>query len=289
MSLDPLLTADEMRATDRWAIEEQGVPSLTLMERAGEGLAAVAARWAPAGRIAIVCGKGNNGGDGLVAARLLREAGRQVDVLAVAPPGELRGDAAEQLRRLPGAAPEPFDAARLDGASGIVDALLGTGATGPPREPAVIEAMNAAGAPIVAADVPSGVDASTGEVGGPAVRAAATATFHLAKPGLWIHPGKAHAGEVVVVGIGIPDGGPAEQRIGLITPAVLAAMPRCWPARARSSTRCSAPASRASRASRSPARSPLSTGWTRPSWPATSRPGSTRPPASPPVSPSKPT
>jgi ADP-dependent NAD(P)H-hydrate dehydratase / NAD(P)H-hydrate epimerase len=227
--LEPLPTADEMRATDRWAIEEQAVPSLTLMERAGEGLAAVAARHAPAGRIAIVCGKGNNGGDGLVAARLLRQAGRQVDVLAVAPPEELRGDAAEQLRRLPGDPPEPFDAARLDGAAGIVDALRGTGATGPPREPGVIEAMNAAGAPVVAADVPSGVDASTGEVAGPAVRAAATATFHLAKPGLRIHPGKAHAGEVVVVGIGIPDGGPAEPRIGLITPAVLAAMPRRTP------------------------------------------------------------
>ena len=72
--------------------------------------------------------------------------------------------------------------------------MLGTGATGPPREPAVIEAMNRRGAPVVAADVPSGVDASTGEVAGPAVRAVATATFHQAKPGLWIHPGKAHAG-----------------------------------------------------------------------------------------------
>ena len=229
MSLDPLLTAEEMRATDRWAIEELGVPSLTLMERAGEGLAALAARRAPVGRIAIVCGKGNNGGDGLVAARVLRQAARHVDVLAVAPPEELRGDAAEQLRRLPGEPPEPFDADRLGDAAGIVDALLGTGATGPPREPAVIEAMNAAGAPIVAADVPSGVDASTGEVAGPAVRAAATATFHLAKPGLWIHPGKAHAGEVVVVGIGIPDGGPAEPRIGLITGGALAAMPRRTP------------------------------------------------------------
>jgi hydroxyethylthiazole kinase-like uncharacterized protein yjeF len=227
--LEPLLTADEMRATDRWAIEERQVPSLTLMERAGEGLAGVAARRALAGRIAVVCGKGNNGGDGLVAARLLRQAGRQVDVLAAAPADDLRGDAAEQLRRLPGDPPEPFDAARLEGAGAIVDALLGTGATGPPREPAVIEAMNGAGAPIVAADVPSGVDASTGEVAGPAVRAVATATFHLAKPGLWIHPGKAHAGEVEVIAIGIPEGGPAEPRIGLISTGVLAGMPRRTP------------------------------------------------------------
>jgi len=226
---EPLPDAEQMRATDRWAIEEKGVPSLDLMERAGEGLAGVVARWAPGGRIPIVCGKGNNGGDGLVAARLLRQAGRPVDVLAAAPPDELRGDAAEQLRRLPGDPPEPFDAGRLDGAGAIVDALLGTGATGPPRDPAVIEAINAAAAPVVAADVPSGVDASTGEVAGPAVRAVATATFHLAKPGLWIHPGKAHAGDVEVIPIGIPDGAPAEPEIGLVSPGVLAEMPRRTP------------------------------------------------------------
>ena len=224
--LEPLPDAERMRATDRWAIEERGVPSLDLMERAGEGLAALVARRAPQGRIAVVCGKGNNGGDGLVAARLLRHAGREVDVLAVAPPDELRGDAAEQLRRLPGAPPAAFDAARLEDAGGIVDALLGTGATGPPREPAVVEAINAAGAPVVAADLPSGFDASTGEVAGPAVRAVATATFHRAKPGLWIHPGKAHAGEVEVVEIGIPEGAPGEPAIGLIAPGVLAGVPR---------------------------------------------------------------
>ncbi len=224
--LEPLPTAEEMRATDAWAIEERGIPSLDLMERAGEGLARVVARFVPGGRIVVVCGKGNNGGDGLVAARILRQAGREVDVLAAAPPEELRGDAAEQLRRLPGHSPVPFDAARLDGAAGVVDALLGTGATGPAREPAVIEAINAAGAPVVAADVPSGVNASTGEVEGAAVRAVATATFHRAKPGHWIHPGKAHAGTVVVIDIGIPAGAPAEPRIGLIGGGVLEGMPR---------------------------------------------------------------
>jgi NAD(P)H-hydrate epimerase len=224
--MEPLPAAEQMRAIDRWAIEERGVPSLDLMERAGEGLARVTARHVPAGRVVVVCGKGNNGGDGLVAARILREAGRDVEVVAAASPEELRGDAAEQLRRLPGDPPRPFDAARLDGASGIVDALLGTGATGPPREPAVIEAVNAAGARVVAADVPSGVDATTGEVAGPAVRAVATATFHLAKPGLWIHPGKAHAGAVEVIDIGIPSGAPVEAEIGLVRPGVLAEMPR---------------------------------------------------------------
>ena len=134
--LEPLLAAEEMRSVDAWAIETKGVPSLELMERAGEGLARVITQHAPAGRIAIVCGKGNNGGDGLVAARLLRGAGREVDVLAVWPPETLQGDAQEQLRRLPGPAPEPFEPDRLERASAIVDAVLGTGTTGAPREPA---------------------------------------------------------------------------------------------------------------------------------------------------------
>ena len=113
-------------------------------------------------------------------------------------PSGLSDDAAAQLERLPGDAPVPYDAARLDGAKGLVDALLGTGSTGAPRgaDGGAVEAINAAGGNVIAADVPSGVDASTGEVAGAAVRAAATATFHAAKPGLWIAPGKAHAGAV---------------------------------------------------------------------------------------------
>ncbi|HET8758302.1 MAG TPA: NAD(P)H-hydrate dehydratase [Solirubrobacteraceae bacterium] len=226
--MQPLLDAAQMRATDEWAIETKGVPSLDLMERAGEGLARVIAQRAPAGRIAIVCGKGNNGGDGLVAARLLRGAGRDVEVLAVWSTDSLRGDAAEQLERLPGEPPAPFAAERLDGAQLLVDALLGTGASGAPRDPAaaVIEAMNAAKAPVVAADIPSGVDASTGEVPGSAVRAVATGTFHRAKPGLWIRPGKAHAGDVEVIEIGIPRGAPAKPDMGLVADGVLADIPR---------------------------------------------------------------
>jgi ADP-dependent NAD(P)H-hydrate dehydratase / NAD(P)H-hydrate epimerase len=224
--LEPLPDADAMRATDRWAIEERGVPGAALMERAGAGLARMIAARAPSGRIAIACGKGNNGGDGLVAARLLREAGREVDVLAVWPVDEFGPDAAEQAARLPGAAPEAFAPERLDGAGLVVDALLGTGFSGAPRDPAAaaIAAINAARAPVVAADVPSGVDASTGEVEGAAIEAVVTATFHLAKPGLWIHPGKAHAGDVEVVAIGIPDGAPAEARIGRIGRGVLDAV-----------------------------------------------------------------
>src|SRR4051812_38518323 len=118
--LDPLYTADEMRACDAYAIEERGVPSLDLMERAGAGLARAVAAVAPPGPIRVVVGKGNNGGDGLVVARLLRDQGRDVDVLAAGDLSELRGDAKANLDRLPGAAPEPFDAARLEGSGAVV-------------------------------------------------------------------------------------------------------------------------------------------------------------------------
>jgi ADP-dependent NAD(P)H-hydrate dehydratase / NAD(P)H-hydrate epimerase len=229
--LEPLPDAGQMRATDEWAMRECGIASLELMERAGEGLARVVSRHEPAGRIAVVCGKGNNGGDGFVAARLLRQAGRDVQVLAVWPPESIDGDAGEMLRRLPGPAPEPFEPARLAGARLIVDAILGTGFEGAPRDPAraAIAAIEAAEAHVVAADVPSGVDASTGEVEGDAVHAQATATFHRAKPGLWIAPGKSHAGEVHVIDIGIPGDGPATPRAGLIGGEVLREMPRRRP------------------------------------------------------------
>jgi NAD(P)H-hydrate epimerase len=113
----------------------------------------------------------------------------------------------------------------------IVDAVLGTGFTGEPRDPAaaVIEAINAAKAPVVAADVPSGVDGSTGEASGPAVRAVATATFHRGKPGLYVHPGKAYAGDVEVIDIGIPRGGPGKPQAGLIGGGVLRDVPRRGP------------------------------------------------------------
>jgi ADP-dependent NAD(P)H-hydrate dehydratase / NAD(P)H-hydrate epimerase len=228
--LDPLPDAAEQRALDQWAIEDLGLPGIYLMERAGEGLAALVDRLVPRGPIAVVCGKGNNGGDGYVAARLLRWRGREVKVLALAPVEELQGDAQENAERLPGPPPEPFRAEGLAGARAIVDAILGTGFEGEPRDPAAtaISAINerAADALVMACDVPSGVNASTGEVQGVAVRAAATVTFHAAKPGLWISPGKAHAGEVHVVDIGIPSDGPCEPSVGLIGERVTDAIPR---------------------------------------------------------------
>jgi len=226
--LAPLPDAEEMRAIDRWAIEVGGVPSIELMERAGAGLARVVEDHAPAGPVIVVCGKGNNGGDGLVAARLLREAGREAEVFCVTPSDELRGDARANLERLPGAAPERFGPEALERAAVIVDALLGTGTSGAPHGAvaAAITAIVARGAPVICADVPSGVDASTGAVAGPAVRAIATATFHAAKPGLWIAPGKRHAGAVHTIDLGIPEPAPTRAQIGLIGAGVLALIPR---------------------------------------------------------------
>jgi hydroxyethylthiazole kinase-like uncharacterized protein yjeF len=229
-----MLDAETMRAVDRWAIEERGVPSLDLMERAGAGVTRIVERLAPDGPAAVVCGKGNNGGDGLVVARLLREAARSVTVVCAAPPGDFTGDARVNLERLPGEA--PFELAEdrerseraLAEATVIVDALLGTGFQGEPRGAVgeAIEVVNAARAPVVSVDVPSGVDASTGVASGAAVRATATVTFHAGKPGLWIAPGKTHAGEVHTIDIGIPRGTPSEATIGLIEPSVLDRLPR---------------------------------------------------------------
>jgi NAD(P)H-hydrate epimerase len=177
------------------------------MERAGLGLARATAAAADAGPVRIVVGKGNNGGDGLVAARLLREDGYEVDVLD---------------------GTQPFERDRLEGSGVVVDALLGTGFEGAPREPvaSAIWAINEQDAPVVACDVPSGVNASTGEIEAEAVRAAVTATFHGSKAGLHVNPGKEHAGRVEVVEIGIPRGAPDPSAAGLIGERVLDLYPR---------------------------------------------------------------
>jgi ADP-dependent NAD(P)H-hydrate dehydratase / NAD(P)H-hydrate epimerase len=251
-----------MQAVDRFAIDRLGVPGLELMERAGLGVARAVEELAPDGPVVVCCGKGNNGGDGFVVARILRESGRAVHVLCSAPPAEYSGDARANLERLPGDAPAvlvageepPAGAApRTDEralAAGrellaqpavIVDALLGTGFAGVPRGAVAwaIEAINEAPAPVVSVDVPSGVDASTGVIAGAAVRASVTVTFQLGKPGLWIAPGKAHAGEVRTIEIGIPRealaeastpadaSAPAEELVlGLIEPSIADVLPR---------------------------------------------------------------
>jgi ADP-dependent NAD(P)H-hydrate dehydratase / NAD(P)H-hydrate epimerase len=229
--LEPLYDANEMRRVDAWAIEERGVPSLELMEQAGSRVADVAAERAPEGRVVVVAGKGNNGGDGLVVARLLRERGREVDVMAAGELAESTGDARANLDRLPGPAPAPWNPARLEGAALVIDAIFGTGFAGAPRDPiaSILDALSAAAGPVLAVDVPSGVNASTGAVAGAAVRARDTVTFHAPKVGLWIAPGKDHAGRVRVVDIGVPAGAPPAVNAGLIRPSVLESYPRRGP------------------------------------------------------------
>jgi hydroxyethylthiazole kinase-like uncharacterized protein yjeF len=224
--LDPLYDGEQMRATDRWAIEERGIGSLDLMERAGTGLALAVDRVAPKGEIAIVCGKGNNGGDGFVAGRWLRDLGRRVRVLTLAGDDEYGGDAAKNLHRL-GGMHEPFAAGALDEAALIVDAILGTGFDGEPRDAAsdAIEAIAVLATPVVSADVASGVDASTGRTAGVSVTATATVTFAAPKPGHWIAPGKQHTGALEVIDIGIPDGSPVAPACGLLTARVHALVP----------------------------------------------------------------
>jgi hydroxyethylthiazole kinase-like uncharacterized protein yjeF len=228
--LEPCLDAEEMRATDRWAIDDCGVPSLELMEAAGGAVAEAAAEAAGRGPARVVCGKGNNGGDGLVAARRLKETGFEVEALLLAPGEELSEDARANLERFPAARTTSAD--ELPGAlraSGVVvDAIFGTGFAGAPRDPAAsaIAAINGCGAPVVATDVASGVNASTGQVDGAAVRADLTVTFHAPKLGHWVAPGKWHAGEVLVAPIGIPDGAPARAKTGLIESSVLRLAPR---------------------------------------------------------------
>src|SRR5215207_7107935 len=203
-----LLTPQEMAQADRLAITA-GVAGLTLMEAAGRAVAmaslATAATRPPDAKIVVVCGPGNNGGDGFVAARLLAERGNPVHVMLVGKRSALKGDALEAARRWPGAILAP-DPAELAGAGLIIDALFGAGLARPvdglPR--AIIEAINAAGAPVIAVDLPSGIQGATGAVLGAAVKAKQTVTFFRRKPGHLLLPGRLHCGALTVTDIGIP-------------------------------------------------------------------------------------
>jgi ADP-dependent NAD(P)H-hydrate dehydratase / NAD(P)H-hydrate epimerase len=201
-----LLTTAEMGEADRLAIAG-GVPGIDLMERAGAAVANCVITGEPSGsRIAVVAGSGNNGGDGFVVARLLAERGYAVEVLRVGA-GELKGDAAIAAQRWTGAT-VPASPDRLTGADAIVDALFGAGLDRPVEGMArgMIEAMNAAGCPVYAVDLPSGINGTTGAVMGAAVKATATITFFRRKPGHLLLPGRLHCGRVAVADIGIPAG-----------------------------------------------------------------------------------
>jgi NAD(P)H-hydrate epimerase len=227
--LAPVYDAAGMAAADRWAIEDQGVPSLELMEEAGHALARVTGEVAGPGPVRVVCGKGNNGGDGLVAARHLVESGYEVEVVLLWPGDELSEDSQANLRLLEGADVLEGSGAlsRLEGSGAIIDAVLGTGFAGQPRSPVsdAINAINATSCPVVACDVPSGVDGSTGEAGS-AVRAERTVTFHGIKVGHLVSPGKHLCGAVEVAPIGIPFGAPEGRAAGLINEKVLDLLPR---------------------------------------------------------------
>jgi ADP-dependent NAD(P)H-hydrate dehydratase / NAD(P)H-hydrate epimerase len=187
---EPLYTADEMRAA------EQGHDVETLMERAGRAVAeAVLTQYPDAHRIVGVCGKGANGGDGRIALRVLAEAGRETS-------DELNRDA-----------------------DLVIDALFGTGFHGEPRPEAaaLIEQINSVDVPVVAVDLPSGVDASTGEVAGVAVRAEVTVTMHARKVGLVVAPGRFVAGEVELADIGLAS---AETAHRLVSDEILGLVPR---------------------------------------------------------------
>ena len=211
-----IVTAQQMRELDRKAIEERGIPSLTLMENAGRAAAGAAVRLTQGSDhrpIVIICGRGNNGGDGLVAARHLAQLGRRVQVFLAAARQELTGDPAANLHRLEEAGIVVTEVSDLEpvvraccGASLVLDALLGTGLSGKVRglPGKLIEALNDCGARVLAVDVPSGLDADSGEPLGLAVRAAETVTMGLPKIGLFLYPGMDYAGRVTVADIGFP-------------------------------------------------------------------------------------
>ncbi len=227
--LEPLFDAAEMRATDAWAIDEQKVASLDLMEAAGAALAEAALARAEPGPARVVCGKGNNGGDGLVAARHLAAAGLDVEVFLLWPARELSPDAGANLERLgPAVVHEAGAGIELSGSGVVIDAIFGTGFEGAPRSPATeaIAVMNDCDAAVVAADIASGVDASTGEAEGDAVRADATVTFHGAKVGHMVRPGKGLTGELIVADIAIPPGSPPAAAAGVIAASILDVAPR---------------------------------------------------------------
>lgn len=197
----PLLTAEEMAAWDRSAIEAAGVPERVLMENAGRAAAAVVAREFPCGTVVGVIGSGKNGGDGVVMLRTLAAWGR--DVVAVP-----AGGAPLPSELLAGwEIPVADDlATACRGASVIVDAVLGTGARGAPRgdAAAMVHAIASAGLPVVALDGPTGVDLTDGSVAGDAVQADLTISFGAPKRGLVLHPGRGRAGRILVVEIGFP-------------------------------------------------------------------------------------
>jgi NAD(P)H-hydrate epimerase len=212
----PTLTREQSRQVDRVATEEFGLSGLVLMENAGRGVADVLCGLGITGPAVICCGKGNNAGDGFIVARHLDLRGHAVRVLLWADPEELTGDAETnfQILKKTSAPIEIFGnrhdperlAKLLADAAWIVDALLGTGARGEPRPPldSVIDQLNAAPAPKLAVDLPSGLDCDTGIAARHTIRAAQTCTFVAAKPGFFTPGAGKYVGRLHVLDIGTP-------------------------------------------------------------------------------------
>lgn len=211
-----VFTREQCRKVDRLAVEEYGISSLVLMENAGRGVVDVLCRLGIDRPVVICCGKGNNAGDGFVIARHLELRGYEVRVLLWSEPEKLTPDAAANFRILAKsdvpvkifgdvcAAAETEKA--LAGADWIVDALLGTGARGEPLPPldSTIDLLNAARAPKLAVDLPSGLDCDTGQAARHTIRARETCTFVAAKPGLLLPEAAPYVGRLHVLDIGVP-------------------------------------------------------------------------------------
>jgi hydroxyethylthiazole kinase-like uncharacterized protein yjeF len=222
-----LLTTAEMAEADRLAIAG-GIPGIALMENAGRVVAdCVAQQHPPGSKVVVVAGPGNNGGDGFVAARLLAEQGFRVRLLLVGSRDRLKGDAAEAARRWAQAV-EEFKPEKLVGTAVVIDALFGAGLDRPVEGESrrVIEAINAACAPVIAVDLPSGINGSSGAVMGAAIIARHTVTFFRRKPGHVLLPGRVHCGAVTVADIGIPAG-----VLGAIQPRTFLNVPELWKVR----------------------------------------------------------
>ena len=229
-----LYSTAQVRALDAYAIETLGIPGYTLMKRAGEAaLRYLRTRFPVAHRIVIVCGAGNNGGDGYVLARFAQAAGLTVTVLAATAPDLLRGDARQAFEdlRASGAQVHPYAPERLAEGEVIVDALLGTGLRGPAREDVarVIRDINSSGRPVLAVDVPSGLDSDTGVPLGETACADCTVTFVGLKTGLFIGDGPAFTGTVFFDDLEITAaeaGAPAPRIERILEAAIQQALPR---------------------------------------------------------------
>jgi ADP-dependent NAD(P)H-hydrate dehydratase / NAD(P)H-hydrate epimerase len=229
-----LYSTAQVRALDAYAIETLEIPGYTLMKRAGEAaLRYLRTRFPVAHRIVVLCGGGNNGGDGYVLARFAQAAGLTVTTLAAISPDELRGDARQAYEdlRASGAPVEPYARERLTGGEVIVDALLGTGLRGAVREQIarVIRDTNSSARPVLALDVPSGLDSDTGVPLGETVRADCTVTFVGLKTGLFIGDGPEFAGTVFFDDLEIDPGAagaPAPRIERILDAAIQQALPR---------------------------------------------------------------